>query len=151
MRGRHGQINPTEMRIRTPRDASRAGAAGFTLIEILVAFTIALLALGALYRTTSSGLDAGAAAARYGRAVLIAESALESVGVETRLTPGDSTRHVDGTYDQNITVRARPDLSPGAGDIAGVFPYEVSVSVAWNEARRARTIELSTIRLGPPP
>jgi len=136
---------------RAPAGASPSGAAGFTLIEILVAFTIALLALGALYRASSTGLAAGTSATHYSRALLIAESALEGAGVEAPLAPGKSTRRVDGAYDQELMVNARPDLLPGAGGIVGTYPYEVSVAVAWHDAGRARSIELSTIRLGPPP
>jgi general secretion pathway protein I len=132
-------------------DAIASGAAGFALIEILVAFTIALLALGMLYRISSSGLAIGTTAVRYSRALLIAETALDEVGVETPLAPGQSARQVDGAYDQDVTVLRRPDLVPGAAALPGAFPYQVSVQVSWDEAGRARSIELSTIRLGPVP
>jgi general secretion pathway protein I len=125
--------------------------AGFTLIEVLVAFTIATMALVALYRVSSTGLSTGFTAERYSRALLIAESALDTIGIGEPLTPGTSTQRVDVIYDQNITVHARPDLvRPGTGGPAP-YPYEVSVSIGWHEGRRDRSIALSMIRLGSPP
>jgi general secretion pathway protein I len=126
-------------------------AAGFTLIEILVAFVIAVLALGAVYRASSVGLDTGGTADRYSHALLIAESALEAAGVETSLAPGTSTQRLDNAYDQAVTVRPRPDLLPRSLTLAGAYPYEVSVDVSWREGGRARSVALSTIRLGRSP
>src|SRR5579872_3068122 len=123
-------------------------AAGFTLIEVLVAFTIAVLALGVLYRASSTGLNAGGAAGRYNNALLIAESTLDAIGVERPLAPHQSTRRVDETYDEHVIVRARPDLAPGSDVSAWAYPYEVLVDITWREGRRDRSIELKTIRLG---
>jgi general secretion pathway protein I len=125
--------------------------AGFTLIEILVAFVITALAVGALYRMTSTGLAAGSTADRYSRALLIAEAAMEVEGIAEPLASQTSTRRIDGIYDQNITIRARPDLlrRPATRDTR--YPYEVSVVITWHDGRRARTLTLSTLRLGAPP
>jgi general secretion pathway protein I len=147
---RSGRVPPRRAS-KPPPDAIASGAAGFALIEILVAFTIALLALGMLYRISSSGLAIGTTAFRYSRALLIAENALDEVGVEVPLAPGQSARQVDGAYDRDVTVHSRPDLLPGAAALPGAFPYEVSVQVSWHDSGRARSIELSTIRLGPVP
>jgi general secretion pathway protein I len=125
--------------------------AGFTLIEILVAFVITALAVGALYRMSSIGLGTGSTADRYGRALLIAEAAMEGAGITEPLVPQHSTSRMDGVYDQDITVRARPDLlrTPATPDTR--YPYEVSVVITWRDGRRARSIALSTLRLGTPP
>lgn len=132
-------------------DDHSSGTDGFSLIEILVAFTIATLALLALYRVSSSGLSAGFTADRHSRALLIAESAMDAVGIGEPLAPGKSTQRVDDTYDREIVVRARPDLlRPGTG-ISAPYPYEVSVNVNWREGRLARSVALSMIRLGSPP
>lgn len=135
-------------RAKPSADAREAGEAGFALIEILVAFTIALLALGALYEASSSGLGVAAAAAGYSRALLLAESALDEAGVSAPLKAGTSTSRLAGGYDRNVTVRPRPDLLHGAAAIPSAYPYEVSVSVSWRDAGRVRAVDLSTIRLG---
>lgn len=145
------KLSPRRRSASAPSNTGKSGDAGFTLIEILVAFAIALLALGVVYRTSSTGLNAGRTAGQYSRALLIAESTLEATGVEAPLAPGESKLRVDGTYEQEVTVRARPDLLPSAGPMPGAYPYEVFVGVAWREAGRKRSIALSTIRLGPSP
>lgn len=125
--------------------------AGFTLIEILVAFVIAVLALSTLYRMASTGLGAESAAAHYSHALLIAESALEAVGSETPLTPGTSTPRIDDAYEEELVINPRPDLLPREYAVSGPYPYAISVRITWHEGRRARSISLSTVRLGPPP
>lgn len=134
-----------------PLDATPSVTAGFTLIEFLVAFTIAVLALGVLYRASSSGLNTGSTASRYNSALLIAESTLDAIGVETPLSPRQSTRRVDGTYDEDVVVRPRSDLSSGSDVTAWAYPYEVMVDITWRDGRRRRSIELKTIRLGRAP
>lgn len=126
-------------------------AAGFALIEVVVAFTIALLALGVLYRAFSSGLATGSVAARYNVAVAIAQSALDDLGVEIPLSPRDVVARLDGGYDERLVVRPRPDLLAGSDVVATAYPYELAVEVDWREGRRARSITLKTIRLGMAP
>src|SRR5713101_6920446 len=59
--------------------ADNRSSAGFTLIEILVAFTVATLLLGALYQVFSAGLRSSASAEHYADAVLLAESGLDAL------------------------------------------------------------------------
>ena len=129
--------------------SSRIG--GFTLIEILVAFVITAMGLGALYGLASTGLATEGATSRYSRALLIAQSALDDVGVETALIPGTSTRRVDDVYRQETVIRARPDLLRGDAAVSAPYPYDISVKVIWREGKRSRSVDLSTIRLGPAP
>ena len=46
----------------------RAAQSGFTLLEVMIAFVIAALAIGALFGGTVSGLNATSVAARYDEA-----------------------------------------------------------------------------------
>jgi general secretion pathway protein I len=121
--------------------------AGFTLIEIVVAFAVAALLLGALYQIFSTALRSGATAEHYSRAVLLAESALEASGAALDLAALDELEQIGGRYERRTRVRARPDLVSGSRD-GGVMLYEVEVSVTWNEGPRTRSVELSSLRLG---
>ena len=53
---------------------------GFTLLEVLIAFVIAALAMGALFSGTVSGLDATAVAAKYDEAISLAKSHMAAIG-----------------------------------------------------------------------
>jgi general secretion pathway protein I len=120
--------------------------AGFTLIEILVAFTVATLLLGALYQVFSTGLRAGSSAEHYVDAVLLAESGLDAL-VGTPVAVGETTDRF-GIYQRRTNIRARPDLAPADEQMA-IVPYEIEVRVAWREGVRERAVLLSTIRTGP--
>src|SRR5690348_6533175 len=122
---------------------NRADAsAGFTLIEILVAFVIAVLFLGAFYEIFSTSIRGAATSEAYSDAVLIAESTLDSAS-KSQLTPRESTDEM-GRYKVQTSVDARPDLThPGVA----VMPYQIRVRVAWREGLRERSVTLSTLRL----
>ena len=129
-----------------PPPADSSSSAGFTLIEILVAFTVATLLLGALYQVFSTGLRAGASAEHYADAVLFAESGLDAL-VGTAVAVGETTDRF-GIYQRRTNIRARPDLGPADEQMA-IVPYEIEVRVAWREGVRERAVLLSTIRTGP--
>ena len=128
----------------SPR-ADRA-ASGFTLIEVLVAFAIATLLLGALYQVFSTGLRSSASAEHYANAVLLAESGLDALA-GTPVALGETNDRF-GIYVRQTDIRARPDLGPPGGQTA-VIPYEIQVRVAWREGVRERSVQLSTLRTGP--
>lgn len=130
----------------TPRSRNDRSAHGFTLIEVLVAFAVAALMLGALYQVFSVGVRASSTAERYANAVLLAQSSLETLA-GAPVAVGD-TRDRIGPYERVVSIRARPDLvRDGAQPV--VAPFEVDVRVAWRDGVRERDITLSTVRLGP--
>lgn len=120
---------------------------GFTLIEILVAFTVAALLLAAIYEIFSGGLRAANFSRHTSEALLIAQSSLDTItGVAVQ--PGETTDSVDG-YERTTDVRMRPDLLPANAQIS-VMPYEILVRISWRDGVRPRSVSLSTLWLGPP-
>src|SRR5262249_29749291 len=68
--------------------------AGFTVVEVLVAFAIVTIVLAALYQTVA-GAYRGYGGGQVGEQTLVlARAQLEAVGIEPPLQPGEST----GTY-----------------------------------------------------
>lgn len=130
-----------------PAPQARASAsAGFTLIEILVAFVIAALFLGAFYEIFSTSVRGAATSEAYSGAVLLAESTLDSLS-RSPLAPEESADEV-GRYRRASSVRPRPDLArPGLA----IEPYEIRVRVTWREGVRERAVSLSTLRLAAVP
>ena len=129
-----------------PKRCADNSATGFTLIEVLVAFAVATLVLGALYEVYATGLRSGTNAEKYSAAVLLAESGLDALA-SGPLAPVDTTDRF-GAYERRISVRMRPDLASAAARPA-VVPYEIEVRVAWRDGIRERAVSLSTVRLGP--
>lgn len=129
-----------------PSPRADRSASGFTLIEVLVAFAIATLLLGALYQVFSTGLRSSASAEHYAEAVLLAESGLDALA-GTPVALGETNDRF-GIYVRQTDIRARPDLGPPDEQTA-IIPYEIQVRVAWREGVRERSVQLSTLRTGP--
>jgi general secretion pathway protein I len=122
--------------------------AGFTLVEMLVAFTVAVLLLGAVYRVFSQGLRAEGSAEIYARAVLIAQSSLDTLWLGP-VAEGDISDSV-GAYARHVSVKRRSDLA--RDDLRRpMAAYEIGVDVLWRDGVRQHQVSLSAIRLGPPP
>ncbi len=134
------------------RPARGAGAreAGFTLLEVVVAFAIAALGLSALFGGTLGGLRAADAAGRYGEAVARARSHLAAVGHGAPLAAGDLRGEDGGGW--RWRVRVAP-VATVAGPPGGAVPtlFAVSVSVSWGEGEGERSVRLDTRRLGAAP
>lgn len=128
--------------------APRGRPAGFTLIEVLVAFVILALALGALLPSFATGLRGIDVADHYTTAALLAESRLAEVGVAIPLQEGTTGGDLEGGFTWHLEIAARADLDPG--DRLPVRAYGVVVTVAWVAGNEERSITLETLRLGPP-
>jgi type II secretion system protein I len=68
--------------------------AGFTVVEVLVAFAIVTIVLAALYQTVAGAYRGYARVQVREQTLALARAHLEAVGIESPLQPGEST----GTY-----------------------------------------------------
>jgi general secretion pathway protein I len=132
-----------------PQSDSRWGSrpqTGFTLVEILVAFVVAALVLGAIYAIFSNGLRSSLVAQHRRDALLLAESSIDAL---TGVPVGaDDTDDRVGSYERHVQIRERGDLvSPNAR--IDVLPYEVQVRISWRDGAVPRFVSLSTLWLGP--
>jgi general secretion pathway protein I len=134
---------------------------GFTLIEVLVAFTIASLALVALFRVAGGGLSASREAGRYEEAISRAQSHLAGLGYDLRPIDGELNGDDGAGYHWRLAVTpvARAAAGrPGKPDEddeteqptapAGLTLFAVTVGIAWTEEGRRREVVLHTQRLG---
>lgn len=119
---------------------------GFSLLEVLVAFTILAMLLGALFQVFSGGLRAARAGDSYTRATVIAQSRLAALGVEYPLQEGTTSGSVDDTFHWRVIVRPYVDDQLPAG--RGVpQPLSVDVEIFWEEGGGARSLSLTSMRL----
>jgi len=127
-------------------NGNRRPQAGYSLIEVLVAFAILAMALTVLLRVFSGGLRNVDAAAQYAEAVTVADAMLASPGVIEPLVPGVIDGEAAGGYAWTRTIEAVE-----SSDSELVTPYRIAVSVEWRAGAAQRRVEFATVRLGTNP
>lgn len=141
---------------------------GFSLLEILVAFSILAVALGIVLRIFSTGVDSALLAQDYNIAVQQAEALLARVGVDIPLQPTERNGLVgyyndDGdivTDEAHGKYRWRLSIMPKANHPQPVDADEVEqadsepvlmvvqVVVEWGDDQRTRQVVLDTLKVG---
>jgi general secretion pathway protein I len=133
------------LRIDTRPPVQRAG--GFSLLEVLVAFSILALALGVLMRIFSGGVHLAALSEDYSRAVLLAESRMEELSLEGELDAGTDSGRFDARYRWETTIEPYSWEKTQALNNLPFEPFQITVEVYWREAERQRSISLTTLQL----
>jgi general secretion pathway protein I len=128
--------------------------AGFTLLEVLIAFVIAALAIGVLYGGTVTGLDATAISAKYDEALSLARSHLDPIGHGAPIAI-QQTSGADGEgFTWHLRIRqaaSRPmqlndqdrtnDIKPSIAVL-----YDIIVTESWKVGGQQRQVTLATRR-----
>ena len=105
-------------------------ARGFSLLEILVAFTLLAVAMAILMQVFSRGVNNADLADRYARANMLAESMLESIGTEIALAEGETS----GEFQDGYTWRASVKLYSTTGEEPATLLETPGVAGAANVA-----------------
>jgi general secretion pathway protein I len=128
--------------------------AGFTLLEVIVAFVISALAVALLYQGTTGGLAATASASRTNEAVLLARSHLAAIGHGDAIAQQESSG-VDGDgYSWHLHIRpiASREMNLSDSDRANdtkptnAVLYDILVTETWQDGPRTRQVSLGTHR-----
>ncbi len=124
---------------------------GFTLLEVLVAFVIAALALGALTQGAAGGLQSARVSGHYQEALARAQSRLATL--DTAPAPGEQRGDDGGGYawQVNVTPLATAARSRNGADPARpgrAMLLEVTVRISWRMDGGNREVVLATERLG---
>ena len=128
------------------RISRHAGQRGFSLIEILVAFSIMALTLGVLLRIFGGAGRIAASSDEYSRAIIVAESMFATLGIETPLQPGETHGEINDEYRWTLRVDPYP-MDESQGVNMGYKPYWVVLSIEWGDAEDPRAFDLTTLRL----
>ncbi|MCX7082580.1 MAG: type II secretion system protein [Methylococcales bacterium] len=122
---------------------------GFSLLEILIAFSILALSLGILLKIFAAGVNTAMIAENYTAAVQLSESLMAKAGVETPLQSGLSTGLENNLYNWQVEVSPftlNSELTDTKTLTAELF--KVKVTVNWGEDNaRDRQVELITLKL----
>ena len=119
---------------------------GFTLLEVVVALAIVLLASTSLLRTLGVGLRSAEQATAEAAALETARNAL-AVAEGTGAGASSVSDTLASGIERSVTIRPRPDLLDAASGLP--LPYQIDVIVRWHQGVRSRSLVLSTLRMDP--
>jgi general secretion pathway protein I len=124
---------------------------GFTLIEVLIAFTILALVLGVVLPTLSSGLSHERTARLATARVLEARSILDGLGIEVPLEEGVIEGRLVTGEAWRLTVSLISDElgDPAAGGKIGTGEINAFLAELQVDGEDGRTLRLETLKLGP--
>ena len=123
-------------------------AAGFTLIEVVVAFVILAAILGVSFRIFSTGIARAGLLEERSRALAIAQSQLGTAGVEQTLREGQTRGESEDRVYQWTTTVTKTDEGVPAGQAAPspYSLYRIDVVVTWTGTdNRQYALPLSTM------
>lgn len=145
---------------------------GFTLIEMIAAFVIFAIAVGALMQILTMSMNNARYSADETRAALWAQSLLDNVGVGERVEAGSSSGEFDRKYRWQMEIEqidpelvaaeasepsgaaAGAGLAAAAGNPAFGIPqidlFHVVLTVIWGDGSRERSARFSTLRTATP-
>ena len=131
----------------------RRSEAGFTLLEVLVAFVIAALALGVMFDGMLGGMRAAAVASHTQEALAIARSRLAGAAAAVRggPVPGPVAQGDDGhgfhwtvqvAAAGSATLARANNLLGGSQRAPTATLYRITVAVAWASDGAPRSVRL---------
>ena len=123
----------------------------FTLLEVLVAFAIAALALVVLMRVFSAGVRLSSAAQDYSRASMLAESLLAQAGMQYGLEDSPISGSFDERFEWVMEMTPYTLEDEPISDQGAVRLVKLALTIRWKEGVQPRSLELSSLRLNPRP
>jgi len=121
---------------------------GFSLLEILIAFSILALSLGILLNIFSGGLRRTIVSEEYQKAVTIAQAKISAAGVEFPMDEGQKQGQVLDKFNWSLVMQPlNTDDVAAASEAMGIQVYEVISRVQWMAGDNDRQVELITLKL----
>ena len=143
--------------MRPPPDRRRAG---FTLLEVLIAFVIAALAIGVMVEGVVGGLRSASTAAQVQKAVALARSRLAAAEalVQSGPPPQPSQNGQDAEFRWRVDLSTQASAAlprsesvlqggPGGNRAPKATLYAIKVVVSWVTSGRTRQVRLDGAQL----
>ncbi len=130
---------------------ARRTAAGFTLIEVVVAFVLLSLILATSFEIFSGGMRRAGDLDERARALAVAQSQLASAGTEVLFAEGETRGETEDRHFRWTTTitRSEEGTDPSRPVTSPYSLYRVDVKVEWRTADgRDQVLSLATLGLG---
>lgn len=121
----------------------RAGAQGFTLLEVLVSLSILGIALLVIMQIFSAGLRGISASEDYVSATAKAEAKIREALADDKIQEKSWSEITDDGFRLDTSVRET--LSERTGNLQ-VKLLEIDVTVRWGKGMKSRSLTLSTLK-----
>ena len=115
-----------------------------------MALAIVAIALSVLLPWLGDSLAESRRMETYVEATMLAESALDTIGVASPLTDGEDEEQRKGLFRIRAAVHRYLPAEALAESVGYQVPYELTATVAWQEGLQSRSVTLKTVRLGAP-
>ena len=125
---------------------------GFTLIEVVVAFTLLALIFATGFEIFSSGMSRAVELGEYSQALAIAQSQLAAAGVEEQPKEGERRGESDDRrFRWSTSIAVSNEGQDPAKPMQGQYMlYRVETRIDWRtDAGRDRNLTLATLMLAP--
>lgn len=128
-----------------------AGARGFTLLEVLLAFVVFALSFAVILEIMSGSMRSTTRARTYSEAALLAQSLVDMVGTDIPLEEGSMAGAAPGGYDWTLSISAyQPEFAEDRiielAELAGTTLMWVDLEVGWGNERRPQQVHFTTVR-----
>lgn len=125
---------------------------GFSLLEVLVAFSILAISLSVILNIFSTGVRAALLAEEYTIAVQLAESLMAKTGKETDLSIADSEGDHQDKFKWQVTVLSfDPGIDGFDVEVSAWQVYQIQIRVYWLAGKNEREVTLQTLKLAARP
>jgi general secretion pathway protein I len=124
---------------------------GFTLLEVLLAFLVFSLSFATVLQLLSGSIRNTVRAKQTTEVALLAQSVMDSVGIDVPLEEGSAAEGEDGDYQWMLEIY-RYDGGEGeqggmsAAQESGIVMLKVDLAVVWGEPPRDRVQYFSTVK-----
>jgi len=130
---------------------SRRSAAGFTLLEVMLAFVIFALSFATVLEIMAGSMRSVRRASDDTEVALLAQSVMDMVGTEIPIEEGQFNGTGMDRYQWNLDIYLYEASGDDVGtqelaELSGIELYQVYLDIDWDTGRRQRSLHFSTIR-----
>ncbi|NLB14828.1 MAG: type II secretion system protein [Gammaproteobacteria bacterium] len=123
---------------------------GFTLIEVVVAFSILAVGLGIMMQIAVGAMRQARNATEFTEAALYAQSLLDSIGVGERLEEGGDSGEFGERYRWDLDVTPYEAFSEGDAalvpEMVPITLYRLDLVVRWDRGVHTHEAHFATLR-----
>ena len=136
------------------RKSSRR-AAGFTLLEVMLAFVVFALSFATVLEIMAASMRSVSRASDDTEVALLAQTLMDQVGIEIPVEEGAYSGTSMDRYNWNLGISLydasdEPDKvgmsTAELAELSGIELYRVDLDVDWESGQRERTLHFSTIQ-----